>query len=268
MKQRRYPEAQLGGLIVVVAFALLWFAERKKPLRRSVESAARRQTRNAVVAALAAATVQIVEMPLIGPLATLVELRRWGVCGRLPPGWIRAFVSIVALDYTLYFWHILVHRVPILWRFHAVHHVDRDLDASTAVRFHFGELALSVPWRAAQIIAIGVSSRDLRVWQRALLVSILFHHSNVQLPERVERVLSAVVVTPRLHGIHHANVKPIRDTNWSSGLTFWDRIHGTLRTDVPQPAITIGVEGYDRREDVTLTRILALPFTAPPPAVT
>jgi sterol desaturase/sphingolipid hydroxylase (fatty acid hydroxylase superfamily) len=154
--------------------------------------------------------------------------------------------------------------VPALWRFHAVHHVDRDLDASTALRFHFGELAVSVPWRTAQVAAIGVSRDDLRLWQRALLVSILFHHSNLRLPPRVERVLGVFVVTPALHGIHHANEERIRDANWSSGLVLWDWLHGTLETHVPQEAITIGVEGYDDPDDVTLPRILTLPFRDAP----
>jgi sterol desaturase/sphingolipid hydroxylase (fatty acid hydroxylase superfamily) len=159
---------------------------------------------------------------------------------------------------------VLTHRVPLLWRFHAVHHVDRDLDASTAARFHFGELALSVPWRAGQVALIGVLPRDLRLWQQALLVSILFHHSNLRLPWRAEQAISVVIMTPRLHGIHHADDEATRDANWSSGLTLWDWLHGTLRTGVSQAEIRIGVEGYHDPEDVTLPRILEMPFTNPP----
>jgi sterol desaturase/sphingolipid hydroxylase (fatty acid hydroxylase superfamily) len=209
---------------------------------------------------MAAATVHLAEMPAVTPVAQFVEARRWGLLGRLQPGLVRTAASLLLLDYTLYAWHVLTHRVPLLWRFHAVHHVDLDLDASTAVRFHFGELLLSVPWRAAQVAAIGVSERDLRLWQQLVLVSVLFHHSNVRLPEALERLLAVFVVTPRLHGIHHADVEAIRDANWSSGLTVWDWLHGTLRTDVPQDSITIGVDGYEDPAQVTLPRILALPF--------
>ena len=108
------------------------------------------------------------------------------------------------MDYTLYVWHILTHRVPLLWRFHAVHHVDLDLDASTALRFHFGELAVSVPYRAAQIALLGVDAEALSYWQMFLSLSVLFHHSNVRLPREFESVLSWFVVTPRMHGIHHS----------------------------------------------------------------
>jgi sterol desaturase/sphingolipid hydroxylase (fatty acid hydroxylase superfamily) len=264
MKQRRYPVLQLGGLVIAGVFALLWLAEQKRPLRRRVESTRRRQARNAAVAGIAAVTVQLAEMPAVRPVAALVERRGWGLLGRTRPGALRTLASLLLLDYTLYVWHVLTHRVPLLWRFHAVHHVDLDLDASTALRFHFGELTLSVPWRIAQVAAIGVSERDLRLWQQLVLVSIVFHHSNVRLPIGVERLLAALVVTPRLHGIHHADVEAIRDSNWSSGLTIWDRLHGTLRTDVPQEAITIGVEGYEAPGQVTLPRILALPFQGEP----
>lgn len=207
--------------------------------------------------------MQLAEMPVVRPIAQLGERRGWGLLGRLRAGSrLRTILSLLLLDYTLYVWHVLTHRVPLLWRFHAVHHVDLGLDASTAVRFHFGELALSVPWRAAQVAAIGVSESDLRLWQQLVLVSVLFHHSNLCLPPRVERLLRLVVMTPRLHGIHHADVEAIRDANWSSGLTIWDALHGTLRTDVPQETITIGVKGYEEREQVTLPRVLALPFTS------
>ncbi len=265
MKQRRYPAAKLGPIVVGTAFTLLWLLERKRPLRAAVEPVRRRQARNAVFAALAAATVHVAERPIVDPLARAVERRRWGLLPQLGlPRWAETAAALALLDYTLYVWHVLVHRVPALWRFHAVHHVDLDLDASTAVRFHAGELTISVPWRAMQVACIGVSRRDLKLWQQALLVSVFFHHSNLRLPVPLERALACLVVTPRLHGIHHSNREEIRDANWSSGLTIWDWLHGTLRTDVPQAAITIGVEAYPAPDDVTLPRALAMPFHHPP----
>jgi sterol desaturase/sphingolipid hydroxylase (fatty acid hydroxylase superfamily) len=263
MKQRRYLADKVGPVVVVAAAILLWWAERKRPLRRTVEPTPVRQARNVTVAGLAALTVQLAERPVVEPLAHFVEANRWGLVPRLRgPAWVRTLAALLLLDYTLYLWHVLVHRVPVLWRFHAVHHVDRDLDASTAVRFHFGELTISVPWRALQVAAIGVSPAQLHLWQRMLLVSILFHHSNVKLPRPVERILGLIVMTPRLHGIHHSDVRVVRDANWSSGLTVWDWLHGTLRNDLPQDAITIGVEGRADPADVTLPRLIAMPFTA------
>jgi sterol desaturase/sphingolipid hydroxylase (fatty acid hydroxylase superfamily) len=169
-------------------------------------------------------------------------------------------LAVVLLDYTLYIWHVLTHRLALLWRFHLVHHVDLDMDASTALRFHFGELALSIPWRAAQIMLIGVSPLSLSVWQTLLLLSIQFHHSNVRLPIRTERRLNRFIVTPRMHGIHHSIVPEEADSNWSSGLTIWDRLHGTLRLNVPQDEIVIGVPAYRDPEEAQLETVLVMPF--------
>jgi len=249
--------------LVILGFAaVLTIVEVIKPLRaRQHEPKSRRARRNLAVAGLAATAVQLIEQPVVMPLARLAERRRWGLVHALGlPPWLATMVALVALDYTLYLWHVLVHRSPVLWRFHAVHHADLDLDASTAVRFHFGELALSVPWRAAQIALIGVGPRTLALWQSATLLSVLFHHSNIRLPRAAERLLGYFLVTPSMHGIHHSMDDADMNANWSSGLSVWDRMHGTLRTDVPQDQIRIGVAGHDDPHDVTLPDILVEPF--------
>jgi sterol desaturase/sphingolipid hydroxylase (fatty acid hydroxylase superfamily) len=251
----------LAPVAVGGAFLVLTALERRRPLRRVREGKWRHVSRNIVFAGAAAATVNLLERPVVEPLANMVERRRSGLlylC-RLPRP-LHVMLAIVLLDYTLYMWHRLTHRVSWLWRFHLVHHVDRDLDASTALRFHAGELALSIPWRALQIAAIGVPPDALLIWQNLVLLSILFHHSNVELPVDVERIVARLVVTPRIHGIHHSIVPAETNSNWSSGLTVWDYLHGTLRLDVPQDAITIGVPAYPAPADVTLANSFALPF--------
>jgi sterol desaturase/sphingolipid hydroxylase (fatty acid hydroxylase superfamily) len=251
----------MKAALVLGAFAALVALERRYPLRRMVEPPNRRDARNLAVAAAGALAVRLVETPIVAPLSRLVERRGWGLLRlvRMPPA-LETALALVLLDYTLYLWHILTHRVPLLWRFHVVHHIDLDLTASTALRFHFAELALSAPWRAAQVLLIGVSPAALSAWQTALLVSILFHHSNLRLPHGLERRLARLVVTPRMHGIHHSARPEDTGSNWSSGLALWDRLHGTLRLEVPQEAITIGVPAYRACDEVTLGRILALPF--------
>jgi sterol desaturase/sphingolipid hydroxylase (fatty acid hydroxylase superfamily) len=134
------------------------------------------------------------------------------------------------------------------------------MDASTALRFHFGELALSVPVRALQMILIGVDSPTLWLWQTILFASLLFHHSNVRLPLRFERLLVRLIVTPRMHGIHHSDRRGETNSNWSSLLSAWDFLHRTMRFDVPQERIVIGVPAYHDPRDVTLGKVLLLPF--------
>jgi sterol desaturase/sphingolipid hydroxylase (fatty acid hydroxylase superfamily) len=251
----------IGASLIVGAFGLLAWLERRRPLRRAIERKLTRERRNLAVAIVGAAALQLAERPLVERMTMLVERRRWGLLklARLP-AWLETVLAVLLLDYTLYAWHVLTHRVPLLWRFHAVHHVDLDLDASTALRFHFGELLLSVPWRAAQILVIGVSPRAFSIWQKLLFLSIIFHHSNVRLPLNAERALNRLIVTPRMHGIHHSMAPEETNSNWSSGLTAWDWLHKTLRLDVPQEEIEIGVPAYRRPEDVELLKILAMPF--------
>lgn len=218
---------------------------------------------------MAALTVRLAEKPVVEPLARAVARRRIGLLQRYRlPLWCECAIGIALMDYTLYLWHRLMHRAAPLWRYHLPHHVDLDLDASTALRFHFSELVLSVPWRAGQVCLIGVSPLTLSLWQTFLMLSILFHHSNVELPEKFERLLSCLVMTPRLHGIHHSTVRAETDSNWSSGLTVWDWLHGTLRTDVPGRSITIGVPAYRDAAEVTLKKILAMPFAEQRPTWT
>lgn len=260
MRAKQVP-GWLNTLLIGGTFCGLLWLERRRPLRRSVEPKRRRNVRNLTVAALSAAAVQIAEKPVAQPLASLVERRRWGLLKQFSlPVWLEVPLAVLLLDYTLYLWHIVVHKVAWLWRFHLPHHVDLDMDASTALRFHFGEMIASVPWRAVQVVGIGVSPLALSVWQTATLVEIMFHHSNVELPRELERWLCLLIVTPRMHGIHHSTVPEETDSNWSSGLTLWDWLHGTLRLDVPQDAIIIGVPAFRNPEEVTLPKVLAMPF--------
>lgn len=246
---------------MVGAFGVLWLLERRNPLRREVESKLSRTGRNLAVAGLAAVSLQLIEQPLIKPLTTIVERRRWGLLQRLRlPRWLEVTMAVILMDYTLYLWHVLMHRSAFLWRFHLPHHVDLDLDASTAFRFHAGELAIATVWRIGQVMLIGVSPLSLSVWQTFVMISILFHHSNVCLPLVIERKLNHIFVTPRMHGIHHSIVKEETNSNWSSGLTFWDWLHGTLRLNVPQNEITIGVPAYHNPHDVELMAVIKMPF--------
>ncbi|WP_224985015.1 sterol desaturase family protein [Geomonas agri] len=252
----------LNAALIVGTVAVVAAMEMRRPLRKERDDKLRRNTRNATFAVVAAATVGLAEKPVVGPLALRVHSKRLGLLKLLGlPAWAEVALSVLLLDYTLFIWHVLTHKVPLLWRFHRPHHVDRDLDASTALRFHFGELLLSVPWRAAQIRLIGVSPFALALWQTLTLVEILFHHSNLRLPHRVERRLCRVIVTPRMHGIHHSVVKEETDSNWSTIFSWPDYLHGTIRLNVLQDSIDIGVAGYQDPEQLTLGRVLAMPFT-------
>jgi sterol desaturase/sphingolipid hydroxylase (fatty acid hydroxylase superfamily) len=253
----------IAALALGSTLLLLVWGEFRRPLRRhEVEPKLRRNARNLAVAGLAGLTLQLAERPVALRLTKLVEQRRWGLLKRVSlPVWLETSLAVVLMDYTFYVWHALNHKLPFLWRFHQPHHVDLGLDASTALRFHFGEMSTSVGWRAAQILLLGVSLFSLSVWQLFMLMEILFHHSNIELPIRLERLLSKLVVTPRMHGIHHSIVKAEQDSNWSSGFTIWDYLHGTLRLNVPHSEVVIGVPAYLDPTDTELLPVLKMPFT-------
>ncbi|HKC26108.1 MAG TPA: sterol desaturase family protein [Thermoanaerobaculia bacterium] len=257
-------QAWLTPAIAAAAFLAMTLAETLAPLRRRVEPRGVRLGRNLALAGVSYGFFSLLQTPFVVPIAEWTARRGVGLAQALPvPPAARVLVAVLVLDYTLWIWHWANHKVPFLWRFHLVHHVDRDLDASTALRFHVGEMALSVPVRALQVVVAGADPLALWLWQAVLFVSILFHHSNARLPLALERVLVRVFVTPRMHGIHHSDRLDETNTNWSSLLSVWDYLHRTIRLDVPQAEIVIGVPAYAAPGDVTLGRSFAIPFLNP-----
>jgi sterol desaturase/sphingolipid hydroxylase (fatty acid hydroxylase superfamily) len=232
----------LASAALVGAFLSLLWVERRRPLRDRVEPQEPRLVRNLGIGATAAVVVAVAEAPVTSYLTREIERRRFGLVPRLGlSNGAQRLVSLLLLDYTLYLWHILLHRLPGLWRWHQVHHRDADLDVSTALRFHAMELAWSVPWRMAQVMLIGVPPRTLALWGQLTLAEVMFHHSNLWLPSWLERLLAPLVMTPARHGIHHANVVELQHSNFSSGLSVWDHVHGTACRGIAQERITIGL---------------------------
>ncbi len=154
---------------------------------------------------------------------------------------VKGLVTFLILDYTNYLWHVLNHQLPMLWRFHLVHHTDPDLDVTTALRFHFGELIGFVFYRAAFVLLSGATALQVLVYEILFEAATQFHHSNWQLPYRLEKQLNKLIVTPRIHGIHHSMIREETDSNYSVIFSFWDRLHRTIKLNVPQNLIVTGV---------------------------
>lgn len=239
----------------------LFLLERVVPLREPKSRLVGRLVVNLAFSALALAAVALLVRPAVeASFARLAErpfgLTRWIAL----PAPAQGVLAFLLMDLSFYYWHVLNHRVPLLWRFHNVHHLDPDLDVSTALRFHFGELAFSAGFRIAQVLVIGVSPWAYAAYEVVFQANTLFQHGNVRLPIRVERVVNRLLVTPRMHGIHHSRVR--RETNSNYGVVFpwWDRLHHTLGLDVPQAEVTIGVPGYSMAEDNGLWSAVCHPF--------
>lgn len=257
----RLQQSLLLAAAVAGFFVLLFLLERLLPLRRRSAPLLARLGVNLALTALSYAAAAAVVRPAVEAalgwsgdgsvgLLHLVELPA-------PLAWILAFLL---LDLAFYYWHLANHKLPWLWRFHNVHHLDPDLDVTTGFRFHAGEVALSAAFRVLQVTLAGVSFGMLAAYELVFQLNTLFHHSNVRLPLRFERLLNLLLVTPRMHGIHHSQVHRETDSNYSVVFPWWDRLHRTLRLNVPQGRLAIGVPGYSRPEDHRLWVSLMLPF--------
>ncbi|MDE2981448.1 MAG: sterol desaturase family protein [Gemmatimonadota bacterium] len=169
-------------------------------------------------------------------------------------------LGFVLFDMWQYFWHRLNHRIPFLWRFHAVHHADRELSASSGLRFHTGEIVLSSVARLAVLPLLGMTVGQVLLYEAVLLPIILFHHGNVGVPAGADRWLRWLIVTPWMHWVHHSDYQPETDSNYSSVFSFWDRIFGSFRLVADPRVLTLGLEDVERREWATLPGMAAMPF--------
>jgi sterol desaturase/sphingolipid hydroxylase (fatty acid hydroxylase superfamily) len=248
-------------IIVAGVFLLLFVVEKFFPLRASKAGLLLRLVVNASVSVLAFAVAATVVRPSALHALNWTSGKSFGLIHLFSlPAWAQFLVAFLLLDLSFYYWHQMNHRIPILWRFHNVHHLDPALDVSSAFRFHFGEVLLSTLFRVVQVSLIGMPFATFAAYELVFQSNTLFHHSNLRLPIRVERWLNQVLVTPRMHGIHHSQVRPETNSNYGVVFPWWDRLHKTLGLNIPQAKIEIGVAGYTLPEDNTIWSAVVLPF--------
>jgi sterol desaturase/sphingolipid hydroxylase (fatty acid hydroxylase superfamily) len=251
----------LTPLIAAAVFSLLFILERFFPLRNSTRSLISRLFVNLVIAAFTFIAATGLVQPAARWALGLSVSKGFGLVHLMAlPAPLEFAFSFLLMDLAFYYWHLANHRLPILWRFHNVHHSDPDLDVSTAFRFHFGEIALSTVFSLLQVIAISPSAWAFGVYQLVFQAEVIFHHSNVRLPIDVERLLNKVLVTPRMHGIHHSQVQRENNSNFGTIFPWWDRLHRTLGINIPQDEVSVGVPGYTLPEDNAIWNTLLMPF--------
>jgi sterol desaturase/sphingolipid hydroxylase (fatty acid hydroxylase superfamily) len=260
------PLALAGTLAVVMA------AERGVPFfvgRRGAGHDARN-----LVLGLIGGLARVAAFPaLLLVVCRAAASHHWGLLNRgdLNP-WLSLPAGVVLLDGWAYLWHILNHKTPVLWRFHVVHHHDTEVDATTALRFHAGDVLMSA---AATLIAVpifGLEVGHILAYEALSMPLSIFHHANIRIPERADRVLCLLIVTPRMHLVHHSQWQPETDSNYSAMFSFWDRAFGTHRIRREPASIRFGLDGYNAHDHSTLRGCLLTPFGAiksrvgPPPA--
>lgn len=252
---------RLGSFVLLLALMVLW--ETLAPRRPVQEARSRHGLRNLAITVLAAVLVRVLIPLLPVGLAVVAVERGWGLFNWLDwPAWLEILLAVVVLDFVIYLQHVMFHAVPALWRLHMVHHADLDFDTTTGVRFHPIEILLSLVIKLAAVLVLGPAPVAVLLFEILLNGTALFNHGNVRLPGPVDRILRWVVVTPDMHRVHHSIVVRETNSNFGFNLPWWDRLLGTYRA---QPAaghegMTIGLDTYRQLEQITLGRLLLLPF--------
>lgn len=238
--------------IVLLALVAMLVLERLFPVARAL-GGLRRVGRNLSLGGVNAVLSWAVVVPVSAVAA------QWALDWRPLwwAGWPGLALDLLLLDCWIYWWHRANHRVPLLWRFHEVHHLDEFLDASSALRFHFGEVLLSALVRAAVIFAAGVPLASVILFETLLALATMFHHSNLRLPPAFERALSFIIVTPSIHWVHHHARRADTDSNYATLFSVWDRVFGSRSPTARTPDMEIGVEG---RKEEAIGGLVGRPF--------
>ncbi len=255
------PAIRLGAFLAVFGVMALW--EFLAPWREARQGRAVRWPSNFGVFA-----VDILAARLLFP-ASAVGAALWAEAhgvGLLP--WLGLWpvlagvLGFVLLDLMVYAQHVLFHKVPALWRVHRMHHADTELDVTSGFRFHPIEILASLASKVALIVLLGVPAVAVLTFEIVLNGMAMYNHSNVRLPERFERALRWLVVTPEMHVIHHSTRRRETDSNYGFNLALWDRLFGTYshRPEGGYEAMTVGLEGFRDASEQRLDRLLTQPF--------
>jgi sterol desaturase/sphingolipid hydroxylase (fatty acid hydroxylase superfamily) len=232
-------------VIGLTGLAILFMAEGWLPAyRRGRRARLRHGASNLGIAALSA-MAGAAAAPLLVASVQLAETQGFGLCRSVELGWpLCALLSFLLFDLWMYTWHRANHEVPFLWRFHRVHHTDPAMDSTTALRFHPGEILLSTMANCLVVMALGMSLEMLVLYKSVMVLVILFHHSNLAVPDRLDAGLRAVIVPPSMHRVHHSEIRAETDSNYGTVFSLWDRLLGSFRLRTDPPAIRFGIGDY------------------------
>jgi len=250
----------LQVLLFFGGLAVLAVAERLAP-RRATGDRRRRWLTNYALTALNLVVLMALPVTLIGSAAWAQD-RGWGLFNRLAlPAGVAVVATLLVRAFVSFATHWLMHKVPVLWRFHRVHHLDTELDVSTTVRFHPLESVLALGPGVALVVAFGLSPWVLIGYELLDVAVTLFSHANLRLPPAVDRVLRYLIVTPDLHRIHHSSWQPETDSNFGAVFPIWDLVFCTFRSEprTPHPRMTLGLDEVRGPEAQSLRWLLASP---------
>ncbi len=261
-------EAALRLLCFIAVFAVMGLYEVKAPRRTLSLRRSARWPANLGIVAVNTLLLRVVFPGAAVGMAMFADRQGWGVLNLV--GWpepLAIVLSVIALDLAIYFQHVLFHAVPLLWRLHRVHHADLDFDITTGTRFHPIEILLSMGIKYLVIAALGPPALAVLIFEILLNATAMFNHSNVRIPEPLDRALRRFVVTPDMHRVHHSIEEDETNSNFGFNLPYWDRLFGTYRA-APRTAhahMSIGIRDLrDPTRVDSLLGTLTLPFASNP----
>ncbi len=247
-----------GGVLAVMAIS-----EAMLPRKDRTQPRAGRWFTNLGLVVVDTLALRLLFPVLAVGMAEIATANGWGLLAWTDwPLWLEVAIAAILLDMAIYGQHVASHKFPILWRLHRVHHADRDIDATTGIRFHPIEIVLSMLYKFAVIIVLGAPALGVFIFEVLLNGSAMFNHANVRLPLPVDRILRALIVTPDMHRVHHSVIDRETDSNYGFNLSIWDRLFGTY-IDQPRDghdAMTIGLNEYQDNSPSRLDWSLLLPF--------
>jgi len=249
--------------IFLLVLAIMLLIEIILPFKRASLSKIKRWTTN-----LAIIVVGSLVARLLGPISAVgaayyANAQSWGLFNQLDMHpVIECVLVLVILDFSIYWQHVFTHKIPILWRFHKVHHCDRDVDASTALRFHPVEIAFSVVFKTLLVLVLGPMALAVIIFEILLNASAIFNHANIRLPKTIEPMIRSVIVTPSMHRTHHSVLPHETDSNFGFCLSCWDRLFGsyTAKPSVGENKLCLGLYEYQNHNTASFIWSLSLPF--------
>jgi len=247
----------LGVLVLMVVLESLFARRTRTAPRRD------RWISNIGVAGVNSMLVGLLVPILAVGMALKAEAMGWGVLNLLSlPTIAEVALAFIALDFAIWVQHVIFHKVPLLWKLHAMHHVDQDLDATSGVRFHPIEILLSAILKIGLVALIGPSAFAVLLFEVILNASALFNHANLKLPLGLDKALRLVIVTPDMHRIHHSPYRAETDTNYGFFLSVWDRVFGTYTTQPREnhETMRLGLDEAPELRDTLYLRMLSLPI--------
>lgn len=262
-----YGETVVRFGAFAVVFLVMALLERAIPRRQPVVLRRQRWATNLLLIAIDSAIVRsmaALSIPIAAVSAAAFAQRQgWGVLSLLhAPGWVGALCTMIVLDFAVWLQHVISHKVPLLWRLHRMHHADRDVDVTTAIRFHPIEIALSMLYKIAWVLALGAPPVAVFAFEIVLNGCAMFNHANIALPRALDRAVRVLLVTPDMHRIHHSTIRSEHDANYGFNLAVWDRLFGTYTAEPSQEhgTMSIGLTGAQHDGPCRIGWSLLVPF--------